>query len=140
MKAAQECGGLWYNIHNSICENLNYEMEKKYKLLDMKSSNIVCTKTVTPNNETEFYPRVINKTNIDFTDEEVTPLNKGLKYNLNHKNKHWLSNIALEAEAAITRLPTGEQEQVRFQVAHNLQKLYKQYNGKHTSNNGKGKK
>ena len=45
-------------------------------------------------------------------------------------HKHWLSNIALEAEAAITRLPTDEQEHVRFQVAHNLQKLYKQHNGK----------
>jgi hypothetical protein len=63
----------------------------------------------------------------------MTLLNKGLKYNLNYKSKHWLSNTALEAEAAITRLPTGEQEHVRYQVAHNLQKLYKQHSGKHTS-------
>jgi len=51
----------------------------------------------------------------------MTLLDKGLKYNLNHKSKHWLSNTALEAEAAITSLPTGEQEHVRYQVAHNLQ-------------------
>jgi hypothetical protein len=41
---------------------------------------------------------------------------------LNHKSKYWLSSIALQAEAAITRLPTDEQEHVKFQVAHNLQK------------------
>jgi hypothetical protein len=71
----------------------------------------------------------VNRTNINLTDEEVALISKGLKYNLNHKSKHWISNIALEAEAAITKLPTDEQENIRFQVAHNLQKLYKQYNG-----------
>jgi Tfp pilus assembly pilus retraction ATPase PilT len=39
-----------------------------------------------------------------------------------------LSNLALEAEAAITILPTHEQEHIRYQVAHSLQKLYKQQN------------
>jgi hypothetical protein len=57
-------------------------------------------------------------------------LNKGLKYNLHHKDKHWLSNLALEAEAALTLLPPHEQELIRHQVAHNPQKLYRQYNGK----------
>jgi hypothetical protein len=59
-------------------------------------------------------------------------LNKGLKYNLNHKSKHRLSNTALEAEAATWRLPTGEQEHVRYHVVHNLQKRYKLNSGKHT--------
>ena len=57
-------------------------------------------------------------------------LNKGLKYNLSHKLKHWLSNLALEAEAAITLLHTHEQEYGRYQVAHNLQKLYRHHNEK----------
>jgi hypothetical protein len=61
----------------------------------------------------------------------MTLLNKGLKYNLTHKGKYWLSNLALEAEAAITTLPTHEQEQIRYQVVHNLQKLYKQHNENH---------
>jgi len=61
----------------------------------------------------------------------VTLLNKGLKYNFTYKGKYWLSNLALEAEAAITVLPTHEQEHIRHQIAHNLQKLYKQRNGKH---------
>jgi len=58
-------------------------------------------------------------------------LNKGLKYNLPYKRKYWLSYLALEAEAAITVLHTHEQEHISYQVMHNLQKLYKQHNGKH---------
>jgi hypothetical protein len=36
-------------------------------------------------------------------------LNEGLKYNLSHKYKHWLRNLAFQAETAITLLPTDEQ-------------------------------
>jgi hypothetical protein len=76
----------------------------------------------------------VNKTQIRFTDEEMILLNKGLKYNLGHKKKQWLSNLALEAEAAVARLPTHEQEHVRHLIAHNLQKLYKHSNDKQTTN------
>jgi len=53
-------------------------------------------------------------------------LNKGLKYNLGHKKKSWISNLALEAENAIMSLPTSEQDGIRYQVAQNIQKLYTQ--------------
>jgi hypothetical protein len=36
------------------------------------------------------YPRVVNKTSIMFTNEEIMLLNKGLQYNLHCKNKDWL--------------------------------------------------
>jgi hypothetical protein len=62
-------------------------------------------KPKTEDNE-QFYPRVVNKT-------EINLLNKGLKYNLGHKRKHWVNNLAFEAESAITFLPPGEQEHVR---------------------------
>jgi len=32
-------------------------------------------------------------------------LNKGLKYNLGHKPKHWIRDLGLEAEGATTLLP-----------------------------------
>jgi hypothetical protein len=51
-------------------------------------------------------------------------LNKGLNYNLRHNKKQWQSNLALEAEAAVARLPANEQERVRHLAAH---KLYKHY-------------
>jgi len=64
-------------------------------------------------NNVTFHPRVVNKTNIPFTNEELGLLNKGLKYNLDHKHKHWVNNSALEAENAVTLLPPGEREYTR---------------------------
>jgi chromosomal replication initiation ATPase DnaA len=87
----------------------------------------------------DFHPRVINKTNITFTKDELTMLNKSLKYNLNHKHKYWLSNLAFESENAVTLLPTGEQDYIRYQVAHNIKRLYKQQNGRQTHNNMQAK-
>jgi len=37
--------------------------------------------------------------------------------------------LALEAETAFTKLPVMEHEYIRFQVAHNIKLLYKQYRG-----------
>jgi hypothetical protein len=56
----------------------------------------------------------------------ISLLNKGLKYNLGHKRKHWVNNLAFEAESAIFLLPPGEQEHVRYQVAQNIKKLRQQ--------------
>ena len=39
-----------------------------------------------------------------------------------------------KAEAATTRLPTGEKEHVKYQVARDLQELYKPNNRKYTGN------
>jgi hypothetical protein len=71
----------------------------------------------------QFYPRVINKTEIDFSEDEINLLIKGLKYNLGHKQKNWVNNLAFEAESAISFLPPGEQEHSRYQVAQNIKKL-----------------
>ena len=67
----------------------------------------------------------------EISNEEMTVLNKGPKYNLSHKKTHWLTNTAFEAENAITLLPTHEQEYLRYQVAQNLQILHKQQNEQH---------
>jgi hypothetical protein len=100
-------------------------MEKKYKTLDLKINKLTHHQNKNLDTNTQLYPRVINKTDIEFSSEEMTLLNKGLKYNLTHMGKYWLSNLALETEAAIKILLTHEQEHIRHQVAHNLQKLYK---------------
>ena len=70
-----------------------------------------------------FFPRVVNKTGIYFSNEEMGLLNKGLKYNLEHKHKYWINNLALEAENAVTLLPPGEQEYTHYQIAKNIKKL-----------------
>jgi hypothetical protein len=75
------------------------------------------------NKDTNFYPRVVNKINIAFTNDEKSLLNKCLKYNFSHKQKHWINYSAFEAETAITLLPTNEEEHLRYQVTQNIKKL-----------------
>jgi len=50
----------------------------------------------------------------------------GLKYNLGHKPKHWIRDLGLEAECAVTLLPPEDQEYTRYQVAKQLKKLQTQ--------------
>ena len=79
LKAAQkwgECGG------PSLTRYMNHSTRKwkrKYNSLDKKISKLVQTQTIKSSTNTQFYPRVVKKTNIHFTDEELTLLNKGLK-------------------------------------------------------------
>jgi hypothetical protein len=46
-----------------------------------------------------------------------------LKYNLHHKQKHWLQTLAIEAGTAINLIDPLEQAYVRQTVAHKLQIL-----------------
>ena len=62
--------------------------------------------------------------------DELSLLNKGLKYNLSYKNKNWIQTLALETETAITQLPQQEQEYVRARAAHSIKQLYKQQSAK----------
>jgi hypothetical protein len=50
-----------------------------------------------------------------FTNYEISLLEKGLKYKLHNKKKNWPTNLALEAETAITRLPNHYLEFYRRQ-------------------------
>jgi len=70
-----------------------------------------------------FHPRVINNTNITFSNSETTLLEKGLKYNLHTKMKNWLLNLALEAETDITQLPITDCEFYRKPIADHIETL-----------------
>ena len=98
LQAAKEWGRLWDFILRSINNDLNLIMESKYKHLDQKIEKLTRSQTDKPRTNSRFYPRVVKKTNISFTNKEMAFLNKGLKYSLHHKDKHWLSNLALEAK------------------------------------------
>lgn len=74
---------------------------------------IVRTQIKQPENTNGFYPRG-NKIDIEFTNYELTLFKKGLKYNLNHKQKKWIKTLALEAETAKTQLHTSEQDHMRY--------------------------
>jgi len=139
LQAAQEWGKAWEIIQESIQESINREMEKKYKTMDEKLKKLIQSQSYKPSTSTQFYPRVVNKTNIHFSDDELGLLNKGLKYNLSKKHEHWISNLALEVETAVTLLPPGEQDYIRHQVAKNVKILYQQ-NASRTHNDIKAKK
>ena len=65
-------------------------MQNKYHTLNNKLEklkNTQHTKPYTPNHNTNVYPRIVNNTETKFSDEEITVLSKGLKYNLHHKQK-----------------------------------------------------
>jgi hypothetical protein len=71
LQAASEWGSSWELITDSIHKTINAKFEKKHKNLDEKISRLMNTQKETLQNSTKFYPRVINKTDISFTDEEL---------------------------------------------------------------------
>jgi hypothetical protein len=83
---------MWYTILDSIHESINQEIEKKYKAIDMKLCKLMKTQTKDPDCQGQFYSWVINKTNIEFTNDELSLLNKGLKYNLSYNKKNWIKS------------------------------------------------
>ena len=113
--------------------------KRNIKNINQKLKKLEGTQKSSYEHRRNFYPRVVNKTNVTFTQDELTLLNKGLKYNLSYKQNDWIKTLALEAETAITKLPVMEQDYIRFQVAHNIKLLYKQcnenksYNTKHAN-------
>jgi hypothetical protein len=71
----------------------------------------------------KFYTRTKNLTNIYFSEREYDLLNKGLQHNIHYQHKHWLMQLAIEAEAAISKISLQEQDYYRYLVAHNIKKL-----------------
>ena len=115
-------GNTGYTIFDSTKEVI----QKKYKAIEMILQTILRTLIKQPKNTNRFYPRVMNKSNIEITNYELTLFNEVLKYNLNHKQKYWIKTFALEAETAITQLPRHEQDHIHYKVAHYITRLYKQ--------------
>jgi hypothetical protein len=52
-------------------------MDKKYKSIEHKLNKLTLKQTEKPDINTQFYPRVINETDTEFSNEELTMLNKG---------------------------------------------------------------
>jgi hypothetical protein len=123
LNAANTWGNTWYYIQGIIEAKLNRQMKEKYVKLGKKLQKLALEQTTTPKTFHDFYPRVVNKSNIAFTKGEITLLNKGLKYNLHHKKGNWLTNLALEAETAINFLPLTDRDYYRKQVSNHITQL-----------------
>ena len=140
LQVAQEWGRWWNVVHESILQKINTEMERKYKIMDEKIKRLIQNHAHKPKTDISFYPRVVNNTNIKFSDEEIELINKGLKCNLGSKQKQWINNLAMEAEMAIMLLPPGEQDYIRHHVAKNITRLYQQQGQQATYRNTKEKR
>ena len=92
----------------------------RYKTLDNKLARLAQQQTRTKTPKHSFYPRVLNMTDISFSEPEMTILQKGPKYNILSKPKDWLQTLALEAETAITLLPPSEREVYRKLTAERV--------------------
>ena len=81
--------------------------------MDEKISRLTQTQTCNPKTDINFYPRVVNKTSIEFSDQEMELLNKGLKYNLGKKRPRRGSRNGdndATARRTILRTPPSSQE------------------------------
>jgi len=94
----------WQHIYSTIEEGLQREIRAKYQSMDKKLNRLTQQLTKTPQLKHEFYPRVINKTDIVFSEQEMSLLHKGPKYSLHTKPKNRTQTLALEAETAISHL------------------------------------
>jgi hypothetical protein len=88
--------------------------------------------TQTPHEKCPFYPRVVNHTDISFSNTEISLLQKGPKYNVYAQKRNWIQNLELEAETAITQLPTNERGTYRKIVAYHLHTLQQNNNSNPT--------
>jgi hypothetical protein len=123
LQLANSWNNSWPYIQHTIEEKLQRETQTKYKNLDNKLNKLTKEQTTTPREKHTFHPRVINNTNITFSDNEMELLQKGPKFNLHSKKKNWLQNLALEAETAVTLLPTTDRDVYRKLIADRIDTL-----------------
>jgi hypothetical protein len=102
--------------------------EKKHKSINQKLTRLSNQKNHEVEQTHNFHPRVKNLTNIKFNDREQNLLQKGLKYNIQHKPAKWIQNLALEAENNISKLPQAQQAPIRYLIANNIESLYTKQN------------
>jgi hypothetical protein len=65
-------------------------MQGKVQTLDKKLKRLSSLQTYNPTNPRTFHHRVVNMTDIPFTEQEMALLQKGPKYNLHDKPKNWI--------------------------------------------------
>jgi hypothetical protein len=110
------------NSKHSRLKNCSHGFEK---LLKTRQENPTTkNKNYTTDYHNKICPQGCNNTNIIFSNEEITLLNKGFKYNLHSKRNDWIKTLALEAETAINSLPELDRDHYRWQVANKINSLY----------------
>ena len=125
---------LWKNLWPHSERKLQKQCKMRYQTLDNKIKCLTQQQTHTHPPKHNFHPRVVNMTNISFSEPEMALLQKGSKYTLHNKPKEWIQNFALEAETAISYLPPSEREIYRKMTAEHIDTLQDNNKPPHTHN------
>jgi len=94
-----------------------------YQTLDKKLKRLNSLQTYSLSNPQTFHPRVVNMTDIPFTEKEMALLQKRPKCNLHDKPKNGIRNLALEAETVLSNLPLPQRETYRILTAERISTL-----------------
>jgi len=68
----------------------------------------------------QFYPRIVNRTDIKFTEEELGLLNNGLEYSIEKPPETYFTDLVVETERAIKLLDRKSQDSFRNSAANIL--------------------
>jgi hypothetical protein len=130
-------GGLWDHISCKVTDIISKELEikRKNQLRKLEALKKVHGSSQAGRTHSNFYPRVVNNSTIKFKTPEITPLEKGLKYNLHRKPKNWMEKIAVEAETAINNVDVIKQDHLRHTVAEHLAKIQRNIHVNNNNNN-----
>ena len=123
---------LWPHIQHDIENKLQKQCRMRYNTLDNKIKRLTQQQTHNDPPKSNFYPRVVNMTDISFSETEMALLQKGPKYTLHDKPKNWIQNLALESETAISCLPPSEREVYRKLTAESINTLLANNKPPHT--------
>jgi hypothetical protein len=104
------------------------------KLHNLKRTNNKETNNLESKPNIQFYARFVNNTKITLSHTEITVLEKGLKYNLYHKDKQWINRLALESDSAISFVNPLRQNFLKHLVAKHIKKLRHKYSTQNNNN------
>jgi hypothetical protein len=117
--------GCWPSIQDVTDNNLQKEKEAYYDGLNKKLDKLQEKQKRTTSQTThgwrqQTYPRTVNLTNIQFTNDERTILDLGLQYSLQSSSASIRTTLAPETEWAIKLLDNKIQNSFRMLVANKL--------------------
>jgi len=127
LECAHQYAGMWQHINENIDHQLNNIMETQYAKLNKKLDTITNQKTNQNNNNKKIPQnnnRIINLTNIKFTQEQLQTLSYGPNFSIEQIPKRFINESIIDTENAIRNLEPRIQGTYRHlatkQIKHTL--------------------
>jgi len=119
-----ELGSVIHKINDKICKKKKQKSKVlQQKLTKLRKSQKVGSAPTLLNHK--FYPRVINLTNINLTQNEESILGKINKYNPtdNLLTQQNITELVIETETALSYVKKDIREKIRYEAANKLEKI-----------------